>query len=263
MTTMRKRLSTLFSITVLILLLAACGDDKEAEPAAVASAPETNAVATTVVATTAPANAAPASEATAAPAPSEAAAQSPAAPQAAAPSDDPLQAVTNAMTAQLASGPYRATTSVEANDTITEMTAEVIPPDKMHIVIGGGNLELILINGTLWSKSGDAPWAQMGSPDMMQSIFDSIHGQMDASALSNVQYVGAEPVMGVATQVYSFTSTLGEGEGLVTSDVKLWINKENGLPVRMEATGTGMGTTSHTVQSIEYDDTIAIEAPTH
>jgi hypothetical protein len=120
---------------------------------------------------------------------------------------------------------------------------------------------MILISDTLWSKSGGAAWTQMGSPDMMQSIFDSIHGQVDTGSLSNVQYVGAEPVMGVATDVYSFTSTLGGGEDVVTSDVKLWISKVSGLPVRMESTGTGMGTTTHTIQSIEYDSTITIEAP--
>jgi hypothetical protein len=167
----------------------------------------------------------------------------------------------NAMSAQLSGGPYRATTTVDADGTITEMVAEVVPPDKMHVVIGGGNLELLLIEGTLWSKSVDAPWAQMGSPDMMQSIFDSIHGQIEESNLTNVQYVGTEPVFGEATDVYTFTSTLGEGEDAAVSDVKLWISQATGLPVRMESTGTAMGVTSHTTQAIEYDNTIAIEPP--
>jgi hypothetical protein len=255
----RKQLFILVSTGLLIVLLAACGRDKEAEPTA--SAPIQDAApASTQPATDAP-TAAPAAQAapeavTTAPDTAQATA-----PSSDAPSGDAQQTILAAMAAQVAAGPYRATTSVDADGTITEMTAEVIPPDKMHVVIGGGNLEMILISDTLWSKSGGAAWTQMGSPDMMQSIFDSIHGQVDTGSLSNVQYVGAEPVMGVATDVYSFTSTLGGGEDVVKSDVKLWISKESGLPVRMESTGSGMGTTTHTIQSIEYDNTITIEAP--
>jgi hypothetical protein len=84
---------------------------------------------------------------------------------------------------------------------------------------------------------------------------------MEGSIFSNVQLVGSEPVYGVATDVYSFTSSAGEGEDAVTSDVKLWINKATGLPVRMEATSVANGANTHTVQNIEYDNTITIEAP--
>ena len=236
MTTVRKLLAMGF----LLLILAACGgDEEEPTPTPIPPAPAV------AEATTVP-------EATAAP---EAA-------QAAPVDGDPLAAVTGAMQAQLAGGPYRALTTVESEGTITEMTAEVIPPDKMHVVIGGGNMEMILLEDALWSRSGETPWAQMGSPDMMQGILDSIQGSMDASTLSNVQFIGEEPVYGEATRVFSFTSTLGEGEGSISSDVKLWISIDTGLPVRMESNGTGMGVTTHTVQTIEYDNTIVIEAPT-
>ncbi len=245
MTTARK----LFSIAILLLILAACGRDKTEEPAA-APAADAAAVAT-IAPTTEPADAVPA-----------AATAAPEATQALPVAGDPLEAVTNALRAQMSGGPYRALTSVTTDGTTTDMSAEVIPPDKMHIVIGGGNMELILLDGTLWSKTGDTPWTQMGSPEMMQGIFDSIQGQVEGVTLANVQVVGAEPVLGEPTQVYSYTSTMGEGEGVVTTDVKLWISKERGLPVRLEATGTAMGITSYTLQSIEYDNSIAIEAPT-
>jgi hypothetical protein len=243
MTTMRRFLA----LAILILLLAACGRDKTEEPTAVPPAAEAAATATT-----APAEATAVPEATTAP---EAA-------QAAAPSGEPHEVVMNAMRAQLAGGPYRATSTIDSAGTITEMTAEVIPPDTMHVKIGGGNLELIMVDGTLWSKSPDAPWVQMGGADSMQGILDSIRGQIDDSMVSNVQLVGSEPVYGEATDVYSFTSILGEGDTAVTSDTKLWISKTTGLPVRMEATSNAGGVATHTIQTIEYDDTITIEAPT-
>lgn len=234
------------SLAFLLLIVAACGRGREAEPTPTTAAPATSVAA--------PANDAPAA-ATEAPA-------APEVPQAAAPSGDAQEVVVNAMAAQMAGGPYRAMTTIDADGTITEMTAEVIPPDKMHIVISGGTLEMIMVDGTAWSKSGDTAWAQMGSPEMMQGIFDSVRGQVDGSTFSNVQLVGSEPVYGVATDVYSFTSSIGEGAEAVTSEVKLWINNATGLPVRMESTSVANGVSTHTVQNIEYDNAITIEAPT-
>ncbi len=240
----------LLAIGILLLLLAACGRGRNAEqPTATAPVADTSAATT-----------APATDPTAAP-------TAPGAAQADAPSDsassaDAQEAVLNAMRLQLAGGPYRAVTTVESHDTTTEMTVEAIPPNKMHVVISGGAVEMIMIDGTLWSKSGESPWTQMGSAEMIEGILDSIGGDIEASTLTNVQITGAEPVLGDAAQIYSFTSTFGEGDGLITSDTRLWISNASGLPLRMEATSTAMGTTSQIVQMIDYDDTITIEPPT-
>ncbi len=232
-------------IAVLLLLLAACGGGEE-EAAPTVPAP------VAPVATTAPAI----DPTTAPEAPS-----APEAAQAAPVAGDPLEAVTTAMQTQLSGGPFRATTTVESDGTVTEMLSEVIPPATMHVVIGGGNMEMILLDGALWTKSGETPWTQMGSPDMMDNILSTIQGEMDGSTMSNVQFVGEEPVLGEATRVFAFTSTIGEGEGVITSEAKLWISNESGLPVRMESNSVGMGVTTKTIQTIEYDDTISIEAP--
>src|SRR5690606_32740033 len=111
-------------------------------------------------------------------------------------------------------------------------------------------------DGTLWSKSGETPWTQMDGTEMIEGILDSIGSEIEGSVLTNVQHTGAEPVLGDAAQIYSFTSTYGEGEGLVTSDARLWVSNATGLPLRMEATSTAMGVTSEIVQMIEYDDSI-------
>lgn len=255
---MMKHLSIARRLALLIalsLLVAACGRGNREEATAV---PPT--------ATAAPAPTAAAETPTAAPAAAEATAQpteAPAAGDAQAPiaGDDPVAVVSNAMAAQFNGGPYRAVTTVESEGTITEMTAEVVPPANMHMIIGGGNMEVILLDGTLWSKTGGSEWMQMGSPDMMQGMFDMISGQIERSELTNVQFVGSEPVMGEQTDAYTFTSTLGEGEQVMVSEVKLWISQASGLPVRMESTSSGAGVTSKATQTIEYDSTITIEAP--
>ena len=249
MITKRNRLAVGILSVWLVLALSGCGRDKAEDaatnlPADVTAVP---AAAATEVAQAAAASAAP-----------TAASSAPAASS----GGDAASVVSNAMMAQLEGGPYRATTAITSDGTTTEMTAEVIPPATMHIVIGGGNMEMILLEDTVWSKSGDAPWSEMGSPEMMQGIFAAMQGQMDAANLINVQLVGAEPVLGVATDIYTFQSVMGEGEGAVTSDVKLWVAKDTGKPVRMESSSVANGTTTTAIQTIEYDDTITITAPT-
>ncbi len=177
-------------------------------------------------------------------------------------SGEPMSIVRDAMLAQLSGGPYRATTTIDAEGTVTEMVAEVIPPDTMHVTIGGGNMELIMLDDTLWSKSGESPWMQMGGTQMMEGIMDAMRGQADAENLINVQLVGSEPVFGVQTDVYTFSSVMGEGEGTISSDVKLWVAQESGLPVRMESSSVANGMTTTAIQTIEYDDSITITAPT-
>jgi hypothetical protein len=252
-----RRLALLISLA---LLVAACGRGNREEATAVPPTATPAAAAAPATPTAAPAAAeaepteAPAAvEETAEPAEEEA--------QASVAGDDPVAVVSNAMAAQFSGGPYRALTTVESEGTITEMSAEVVPPANMHIVIGGGNMEVILLDGTLWSKTGGSEWMQMGSPEMMQGMFDMISGQIERSELSNVQFVGSEPVMGEQADVYAFTSTLGEGEQVMVSEVKLWISEASGLPIRMESTSSGAGVTSKATQTIEYDSTITVEAP--
>jgi hypothetical protein len=265
---MRTRWYTaILLVAILLVLLVACGRDNRDEEAPAAAAP----------AAAIPAVEGPAAEATTvAPA---AQTEATAAPEVAQPAasgattdtagsgasggaagGDAATIVTNAMAAQVSSGPYRATTVVNADGTVTEMVSEVAPPDQMHVVIGGGNMELVLLGEALWSKTSDQPWVQMGSPEMMQGIFDTIEGQVDNATITNVQYGGSEPVMGEATDVYSFTSALADGT--FSSDVKLWISTASGLPVRMESTSVAAGVTTTVVQTIEYDSSITIEAPT-
>jgi outer membrane lipoprotein-sorting protein len=267
MTVLRKRMALrVLCLCLVLVVIAACGRNRneetpaEAAPAAAsaptaapapdaAPAPEsvtesaTESVTAAEVATTT--QSAPASDAAAMPA-----------------GGDASSMVSSAMQAQMDGGPFRATTTLNADGTVTEMVSEVIPPDTMRVVIGGGNMELIMVDGTLWSKSGESPWAQMGGTQMMEGILDTIRGQADTNSLTNVQLVGSEPVLGVQTDVYTFTSALGEGEGAITSDVKLWVAQDTGLPVRMESSSVANGVTTTAIQTIEYDPAITITAPT-
>jgi hypothetical protein len=139
-----------FAVGSLLVFLVACGGGAEEATAVPTAAPVSAAATTapTVNSTAAPVEpiAAPVAEtqveATEVPAEPTAAPQ---AREAAAPSGDAQEAVWSALRAQLAGGPYRMISTVEAEGTISEMTAEVIPPNTMHMIINaeGGNTEMI------------------------------------------------------------------------------------------------------------------------
>lgn len=244
------------AMTLLLLLLAACGRGREeATPAPAA----TSAPAQTEVTTEETEEAEAPAEGEAA---GENAPEAPASDNAvSAGNSDALTAITNAMQAQITGGPYRATTTIESEGIITEMVAEVVPPSRMHVTIGGGNMEMILLEDVLWQKTPDSEWVQMGSPELMQDIFDTIRGQSDGSMMTNIEYLGSEPVFGEQADMYTFTSVLGEGEDAISSDVILWISQTSGLPIRMESSSSAMGVLSTAVQTIEYDSAITVEAP--
>jgi hypothetical protein len=261
----RKLLGTILLLVTLLALVACGRGNRDVEATAVPAAPESSATAAppAAPAVVTAASTEVVSSVQATPPPVEPTAVPQTAQAGAtggdASSGDALALVTNAMAAQVAGGPYRATTEVNSEGTVTEMISEVVPPDKIHVTIGGGNMEIILFEGTVWSRTAGAPWAQMGSPEMMQGIFDTINGQINDTTLTNVQYVGSEPVFGVQTDIYTFTNTLPDSD--ITSDVKLWISQESGLPVRLESTNVAGGVTSTVVQTIEYDSSITVEAP--
>jgi hypothetical protein len=110
-------------------------------------------------------------------------------------------------------------------------------------------------------KSGDTPWMEMPGGDMIQGMIDSVMADVENSMITNVQLIGAESVEGEAATVYSYESSMGEGDEAITSTNKLWISDARGLPIKLESSTDAMGITSHVVQTIEYDDSITIEPP--
>ena len=258
-----KRSPKFFAVAILLFLLAACGGDAEEATAVPTEAPAS------ATATTAPAanpTAAPVEPTAAAVEATEAPAEPTAAPQAeqaAAPSGDAQEAVLNALRLQLTGGPYRAISTVAAEGTTTEMTAEVIPPSTMHLVIvaEGGNTEMIWTGEKLWMKSGETPWMEMPGGDMIQGMIDSVLTDVENSMITNVQLIGPESVEGEAATAYSYESSVGEGDEMITSTNKLWISDVTGLPIKLESNSQAMGITSHTVQIIEYDESITTNHP--
>lgn len=209
----------------------------------------------------------------AAPSPTGAADANPPAAQSAPPQpavtlpDDPKAAILQALRAQLTAGPYRSTTTITVDGNAQSVTGLVIPPDRMHVMmdLGGMKTEMIYIGEKVWSRQGDAAWVateRMGASGA--GLLDESMIADTEATITEAALVGPEEVDGAAALLYTFTTDLSKStvmpmEGAVHA--KVWINAATGLPVRQETEDTMADTPSTTVQIIEYDPTITIDAP--
>ena len=232
-----RRPSMIAALLLSLFLLAACGGET-ATPAATPATAQADA-------------------ATAAPA---------AAPAAALP-DDPKAAILQALRGQLTAGPYRTTTVITGEDFEQAATAEIAPPDRMHIRMdmGGMQMEMIYIGDQVWSKQGDGAWEvaeRMGAPGA--ALLDEAMIADTERTITEAALVGPQVLDGVATLLYTFTTDLNLSEIMPMPSVqqtRLWVDAATGLIVRQEMQDATADMPTTTVQTVEYDPTITIEAP--
>lgn len=243
------------------LLLAACGGSSTAAPT---STPEQTAPtsAPEVKPTTAAATAAPAPTATSAPAATAApVATQPAAPVL--PVGDPKTVVIKAIKSQLTAGPSRTLTLVETSDSKMQLTSEMVPPDRLHIVMdsdGKRASETIIISDTMWTRTSDGAWNSGPGGAALLSMMSEKEIDATTNSITDVKLVGPELLNGTPTWVYTFTSDRADLG--VTSQVKIWIGALTGLVLQQQAEGEVGGAKSKTTQTVTYDPSIKIEAPT-
>ena len=167
-----------------------------------------------------------------------------------------------AMRKQITSGPYRQKTTIISAKGTTEMNGEVVPPDQMHMQMNSSSrkTEMIFIGAKGWMKIGDK-WqiSPISGGEIMSQVLQSV--DEFAPNISNVQSVGEENLDGKPANVYTYHLELGADKGGVKSDAKVWIDSASGLIVKSESSGEALGIQSKTVQTIEYDPSIKIEAP--
>lgn len=179
---------------------------------------------------------------------------------------DPLEAVVQALKNQQTAGPYRIKTTVSTESGEMEMTGEIIPPDKMHMVsnIGDQKQEMVFIGDKGWMNMGGS-WteAPIKASDIMAQMSSGMVDEF-ATTTSDVKAVGTETVDGQEAMVYSYVLDMNKSTSMkldVVSSVKLWVSTASGLPIKQQIEGEAMNVKSTSTQLIEYDPSITIEAP--
>jgi hypothetical protein len=100
----------------------------------------------------------------------------------------------------------------------------------------------------------------MDAGTMISGLLSSV-SQDVIDGIKDVKLAGPDSVNGVPSFVYTYTTSIDLGGSQITSNIKLWVGVANGLPLKQEVDGEFAGVKSHTVQLVEYDKTIKIEAP--
>lgn len=141
-------------------------------------------------------------------------------------------------------------------DTRTDL--EFQAPDRFRIKTGE-RLETIVIGKDIY-LSMDGSYQKIPG-GMGQSIPD-LRKTFDKEGrkwFSEVRFVGEEMTEGKPALVYAYHNK-GPGGGVGENDSKVWISKEDGLPIRIEATYKSGPMKS---MKIEYDFTtpVSIEPP--
>ncbi|MDI1242043.1 MAG: hypothetical protein PSX80_09005 [bacterium] len=133
---------------------------------------------------------------------------------------------------------------------------EYVSPDKFRIKSGPG-LERIIIGKDVYMFLGDS-WAKLPSYDgQLPDIREAFRNER-SKFFSDVRFVGEDTVNGTAALVYEYKNK-GEGS-LGDNDSKIWIAKNQGLPLKIESRYKS-GSIKATVVEYEYDPNITIGAP--
>ena len=119
---------------------------------------------------------------------------------------------------------------------------------------------VVLPEGT-WMRSGNGAWTQPPI-DMSAMIKHLVPAALDdvRAGTSNIKDEGTQSIGGQEARVISYDVNTKIMSFNVSSHNKVYIDA-SGHIVRSESDSTAMGHTSHSVQSIRYDDSVRISAP--
>ena len=134
---------------------------------------------------------------------------------------DPLAAVTQALKNQQAAGPYRVKTTIDSASGKMEMSAEIVPPDQMRMVIdaGGQKQEMVFIGDKGWMKL-DEEWTEspLKGSDMLAQVAAIGVDDLAATA-SEMKQAGTETVNGQEAMLYTYMVDMNKSTAM-KMDVK-------------------------------------------
>jgi hypothetical protein len=168
--------------------------------------------------------------------------------------------ITAAMHQMAKPGSKYHTVGVNTSDGKTmKSSVDIIMPDHFHVI--GDRAEIIVIPEGSWMKH-DSTWQKLPM-DMSRMI-----GQFTPAAMaeaeknmSDAKFLGDGSINGEKAKTYSYTTTMSIMGIKSTSNAKIWVSDSSGRVIHMESDGSAMGKTTHTVQDITYDNSIAITPP--
>lgn len=153
---------------------------------------------------------------------------------------------------------FQATMDMDGSKSM-HMEIEYVAPDRYHIN-NSPSVELIIIGKSTYMKI-NGKWQK--SP---ANLGDSIPKMRDAfteeglKSLGDVEYVGEDSAAGKNALLYRYKGNTVKDA--TAYDSKLWIGKDNGLPLKIEVDYPKGGVLKQMTTVYDYDKKVTIESPT-
>ena len=271
-----RRPTWLALMTLLMLLLAACGQN--AAPATTSNASSApSAAASTLASPSISAAVEPAAAPSSAPSPTPQPSPSAAAPSSApAPaSGSALDAISAAYQASVAAKSYHVESTITSGGTTSiNNTFDIMLPNRLHRTtnINGKTSESIIIDATTYSRANGGEWIKStgstGALDILQQIgADPATIDQLTKQITDAKVIGPDTLDGKPMIVYqyAFSFKVNDAGAESSSITKMWVGDDS-LPYKLESDGstnlTGKTTTSHTVNIYsDYNADFKIVAP--
>lgn len=172
---------------------------------------------------------------------------------------DVRQVLLEAYTKMLKSRCVTDTVSKDAKGRETRSRVEFDSLERFRVTSADTSF-VVLPEGT-WMRSGDGEWMQ--PPIDMSAMFKRMLPatiQEVSAGMTNVRDLGMQVVDGASLRAISYDMSM-KVMGIAVSTHNTSYIDSDGRIVRAVSDGTAMGQTTHTVQTIRYDDSIRISAP--
>lgn len=167
-----------------------------------------------------------------------------------------LEELQNVINKHVNSGAYRVEMKIEADHPML-ITAEVIMPDKFHMVMPQG--EAVIIGDHTWMKMG-GKWMEI--PGMGKTI-GGLTKQAELSSAASAQNLTCSDAdhEGKSYRLFEFDAS-GKTMGInAKTHVKLYADAGTSLPAYQEIEGESLGKKSSMSQTFTFDPSITIEPP--
>lgn len=187
----------------------------------------------------------------------EAAKKSDTAPKEFAPSSDPMADIQKVGDRFLAQKTFRASMLGEG-DTPMRAVLEFVSPDR-HRLKTSRDMETIVIGQTTYIKTGNT-WRKMPmSLDTTITDMRALFNEESRKWFSDVKYTGEDTSNERPAYVYSYHNK-GPGAGVGENDSKIWVAKDDGMPIKIEAVYKSGNLKKMTIE-YDYKTPVTIEPP--
>jgi len=180
---------------------------------------------------------------------------------AAASAQNPRAAVLAAFEGEITASPKRSASTTRLGDVEVEQELEVVLPGRFRLTVRrNGVAETAVVIGRTMYVREPAAWRRLfiHREPLNVGVLPLLKKAL-ADQITEVAAVGADTLAGRATLRYEFPINLAGRQ--LTGKTSVWLDAMTKLPVQIVFNGSWGGLAYHTIQTIEYDGSIQIEAP--